>query len=75
MFCLLFVLLDFLLKAVQKYEKYVYVTPILNPFPRGKDLPSLRSNFERYIFCVLFVVRSNFAIIPLRGLLLKLIRR
>ena len=25
--------------------KYVYVTPFLNPFPRGKDLPSLRSKF------------------------------
>ena len=51
MFCLLFVLLDFLLKAVQKYEKYVYVTPILNPFPRGKDLLSLRSKF--IMFCAI----------------------
>ena len=30
-------------EAVQVYETY-YVTPFLNPFPRGKDLQSLRSN-------------------------------
>ena len=33
------------MKVVQKYEKYVYVTHLLNPPPRDEDLLSLRSNF------------------------------
>ena len=28
--------------------KPVYVTPSLNPFPRGRDLPSLRSKADVY---------------------------
>ena len=37
------------MKVVQKYEKYVYVTHLLNPPPRDEDLLSLRSNFYSVI--------------------------
>ena len=37
-------------EGVQKYE-IVHVTPILNPFPRGKDLLSLRSNNYNRMSC------------------------
>ena len=37
------------MKVVQKYEKYVYVTHLLNPPPQDEDLLSLRSNFYSVI--------------------------
>jgi len=39
-------------KVVLKYENF-YVTPFLNPFPRGKDLLSLRSKLLMFVLYLL----------------------
>ena len=45
---------------VHKYENIIHVTLSLNPFPRERDLPSLRSNFSYFISLIIVALPGSF---------------